>query len=203
MVNTDEVIGEYVILRKLTIKDAMITLKWRGMERARNLNAVNSDLKEQEIWIKNRPASELNFIIELKNKTPIGMLSLIDIDLVNKHAETGRFLIGNEGAAKGVPAAVEAMKLLYQLAFEKMGLVRIFGTIASENTLMIKWQKYLGMKEEGRMRRHYFIDGKWQDAVMMGLLVDEAHAYSMPRMNALIAAAKKAILNHYKGRYVD
>jgi hypothetical protein len=24
------------------------------------------------------------------------------------------------------------------------------------------------MKEEGRMRSHYFIDGKWQDAVVLG-----------------------------------
>jgi len=184
-------IGDYVNLRVLTVEDAMMTLKWRGMGRARNLNTVNSGLKEQEAWIKNRPASELNFIIELKNKTPIGMLSLIGIDLVNKHAETGRFLIGDEDAAKGLPAAVEAMKLLYLLAFEQLGLVRIFGTIASGNMLMIKWQKYLGMKEEGRMRNHYFIDGKWQDAVMMGLLVDEARAHSIPRMNALIAAAKK------------
>lgn len=186
-----EIIGEFVNLRILAVEDAMMTLRWRGMGRARNLNAVNSGLTEQEAWIKNRPASELNFIIEMKNKTPIGMLSLVGIDLVNKHAETGRFLIGDEDAAKGIPAAVEAMKLLYQLAFEQMGLVRIFGTIASGNTLMIKWQKYLGMKEEGRMRSHYFIDGKWQDAVMMGLLVDEAHAHSIPRMNALIAAAKK------------
>jgi len=186
-----EIIGEFVNLRILAVEDAMMTLRWRGMVRARNLNTVNSGLTEQEAWIKNRPSSELNFIIELKNKTPIGMLSLIGIDLVNKHAETGRFLIGNEDAAKGLPAAVEAMKLLYQLAFGQMGLVRIFGTIASENKLMIKWQKYLGMKEEGRMRRHYFIDGMWQDAVIMGLLVDEAHAHSIPRMNALIAAAKK------------
>lgn len=186
-----KIIGEFVNLRILTVEDAMMTLRWRGMGRARNLNAVHSGLTEQETWIKSRPASELNFIIEMKNKTPIGMLSLVGIDLVNKHAETGRFLIGDEDAAKGIPAAVEAMKLLYQLAFEQMGLVRIFGTIASGNTLMIKWQKYLGMKEEGRMRSHYFIDGKWQDAVMMGLLVDEAHAHSIPRMNALIAAAKK------------
>lgn len=110
---------------------------------------------------------------------------------MNKHAETGRFLIGDEEAAKGVPAAVEAMKLLYQLAFDQMDLERIFGTIASGNPLMIKWQKYLGMKEEGRMRSHYFIDGKWQDAVVLGLLAHEARTHSIPRMNALIASARR------------
>lgn len=184
-------VGEFINLRPLIVEDAALTLTWRKADRARHLNAVNSSLIEQEAWIGSRPASELNFIIEMKNACPIGMLSLIGVDLVNKHAETGRFLIGDEEAAKGVPAAVEAMKLLYQLAFDQMDLVRIFGTIASGNPLMIKWQKYLGMKEEGRMRSHYFIDGKWQDAVVLGLLADEARTHSIPRMNALIASARR------------
>ena len=183
-------VGEFINLRPLLAADAALTLAWRKADRARHLNAVNSSLIEQEEWIRSRPASELNFMIEMKNSCPIGMLSLIGVDLVNKHAETSRFLIGNEEAAKGIPAAVEAMKLLYQLAFDQMGLVRVFGTIASGNPLMIKWQKYLGMKEEGRMRSHYFIDEKWQDAVVLGLLADEARTYSIPRMNALIASAR-------------
>jgi len=188
MIDTS-LVGVFINLRPLVVDDAALTLTWRKADRARHLNAVNSSLTEQEEWIKNRPASELNFIIEMKNFCPIGMLSLIGVDLVNRHAETGRFLIGDEEVAKGVPAAVEAMKLLYQLAFDQMDLVRIFGTIASGNPLMIKWQKYLGMKEEGRMRSHYFIDGKWQDAVVLGLLADEARTQSIPRMNALIASA--------------
>lgn len=185
------IVGEYVNLRPIMVEDAALTLAWRKAERARNLNLVNSSLSEQEDWIRRRPASELNFIIETKNSIPIGMLSLVGIDLVNKHAESGRFLIGDDEAAKGIPAAVEAMKLLYELAFDRLGLMRIFGTIASGNPLMIKWQKYLGMIEEGRMRNHYFIDGKWQDAVVLGLLADEARTRSIPRMNALIAASRR------------
>ena len=189
--NNTILVGEFVNLRPLLVDDAALTLVWRKADRARQLNAVKSSVTEQEQWIKNRPASEFNFIIETKNSSPIGMISLIGVDLVNRHAETARFLIGNEEAARGVPAAVEAMKLLYHLAFDQMDLVRIFGTISSGNTLMIKWQKFLGMKEEGRMRSHYFIDGKWQDAVVMGLLADEAHLHSIPRMNALIASARR------------
>lgn len=183
--------GKFVNLRSLLIQDAALTLAWRKADRARHLNSVNSSLIEQEEWIRNRPASELNFIIELKDGRAIGMLSLVGINKINRHAETGRFLIGDEEAAKGVPAAVEAMKLLYEFAFEKLDLIRLHGTVASGNPLMVKWQKYLGMKEEGRMRSHYFIDGKWQDAVVLGLLADEARTHSFPRMNALIAAARR------------
>ena len=83
------------------------------------------------------------------------------------------------------------MKLLYELAFDELGLERVWGTVASDNRLMIKWQRYLGMKEEGRLRRHYLLNGEHQDAVCLGILADEYRAMARPRMEALIAAARR------------
>lgn len=186
-----KLIGDFVSLRNLHDDDAALTLGWRSSERASMLNAGANNLDEQLEWIKARPANEHNFIIQLINGLPVGMLSLVNINLVNRHAETARFLIGEEEATRGIPVAVEAMKLVYTFAFDELNLVRLFGTVASGNSLMIKWQKYLGMKEEGRMRNHYFIDGKWQDAIILGLLVDEYRTQSLPRMNALITTARR------------
>lgn len=184
--------GEFVNLRPLREQDAALTLRWRQAHRARFLNAGAETVEQQAAWIGSRPASELNYVIELKDERPIGMLSLVAIDTVNRRAESARFLIGEEEAAKGIPAAVEAMKLLYTLAFDRMELVRIHGTVASGNSLMVKWQRYLGMKEEGRLRRHYFVNGAWQDAVCLGLLEDEYRNEALPRMKALISAARLA-----------
>jgi len=175
----------------MRVDDAAITFGWRQAERARMLNAGAANVEQQASWIAGRPGSEYNYIIELNNGTPIGMLSLVGVDKTNRHAETGRFLIGEEEAAKGVPAAVEAMKLLYELAFDELKLVRVHGTVASENKLMLKWQKYLGMKEEGRLRQHYFIDGSWQDAVCLGLLEEEYRSVSLPRMAVLMKVGAK------------
>lgn len=155
------------------------------------LNAGATTIDEQVDWIISRPSNEYNFVIELSSGIPIGMLSLVGVNSINRHAETARFLIGEEEASRGVPVAVEAMKLIYAFAFDELKLVRLFGTVASGNSLMVKWQKYLGMKEEGRMRNHYFVDGKWQDAVVLGLLVDEYRIQSLPRMNSLISAARR------------
>lgn len=155
------------------------------------LNAGATTIRDQVSWIKSRPSNEYNFIIELNNGIRVGMLSLIGVNSTNRHAETARFLIGDEESARGIPVAVEAMKLLYTFAFYDLSLVRLFGTVAAGNSLMVKWQKYLGMKEEGRMRNHYYVDGRWQDAVILGLLVDEYRFESLPRMNALISAARR------------
>jgi RimJ/RimL family protein N-acetyltransferase len=184
--------GEFVTLRPLTVDDAAMTLHWRQSKRALNLNSGAQTVEQQSAWIASRPASEYNFVILLKSGTPVGTLSLVDVDKVNRRAETGRFLIGEEEAVKGIPAAVEAMKLLYELAFDQLGLQRIYGSVASDNHLMIKWQKFLGMKEEGRLRQHYFINGHFQDAVMLGLMADEYRQAALPRMKSFIAAGRQS-----------
>jgi diamine N-acetyltransferase len=120
------------------------------------------------------------------------MLSLVAVDHINRRAEPARFLIGEEELARGVPAAVEAMKLLYEFAFDTLKLRRMHGTIASDNKAMYKWQTYLGMKEEGRLREHYFINNHFQDAICVGLLEDEYRSLTLPRMQALIAAGRTA-----------
>lgn len=186
----EPIIGEYVNLRQLTLEDALITLTWRSSARAGLLNRGATTLQEQAKWIASRSNKEINFIIELKDKTPVGMLSLVDIDDANKRAESARFLIGDEKSVKGIPVAVESMKLLYELAFNTLSLERIYGTIASENTLMIKWQKYLGMKEEGRLRNHYFINNSFQDAVCLGILSKEFKEVALPKMKTLISMAR-------------
>jgi RimJ/RimL family protein N-acetyltransferase len=191
MFNNKKLIGRFINLRLLDIDDALLTFNWRSSQRASLINAGAKTINDQKEWIENRPKNEYNFIIELKDETPVGMLSLINLNHTNKNAETARFLIGNEESVKGLPAAVEAMKLIYGFAFDDLNLVRLYGTVASENSLMVKWQKYLGMKEEGRMRNHYFINENWQDAIVLGLLVDEYRAQSLPRMNALMSVSSR------------
>ena len=184
--------GEFVALRPLTVDDAAITHAWRHADRAAYLNQAAATVEDQARWIAGRPASELNYIIELVDGTPVGMLSLVAIDLEHRRAESARFLIGDEEAAKGTPVAVEAMKLLYEVAFDRLGLERIHGLIEARNHLMLKWQLYLGMKEEGRLRRHYLRDDEFVDAVTLGLLADEYRGVSLPKMNSLIALARGA-----------
>jgi len=186
----DVLTGEHVALRPLEPGDAELTLAWRRGPRARLLLDGAGTVEEQRAWIASRPPTERNFVIELRDGRPVGMLSLVDIDLVNRRAESGRFLIGDEEAVRGVPAAVEAMLLLYRLAFDELGLERIYGIVAEENRRMIKWQRYLGMQEEGRLRRHVRIDGRPCDVICLGLLAEEYRAQAEPRMRALIAAAK-------------
>jgi RimJ/RimL family protein N-acetyltransferase len=192
-----ELVGAFVRLRPLRVEDAEATHRWRSSDRARLLDGAAGSVEAQARWIAGRPASEYNWVIELvdspdEGARAIGMLSLVGIDLVNRRAESARFLIGEEEAARGVPAAVEAMKLLYELAFDALGLHRIHGIIAANNTRMIKWQLFLGMREEGRWRDHYFKNGAFVDCVLLGLLEDEYRRVTAPRMRALMQMGQPA-----------
>jgi len=183
--------GEFVRLRPIVVDDANITLSWRQSERANLLNDGAQTLDQQERWIAGRPASELNFIIELIDSTPVGMLSLIDVNHTHRRAEPSRFLIGESVLVKGIPAAVEAMLLLYRYAFDVLELQRLYGTVTEKNKLMYKWQRFLGMKEEGRLRNHLFLAGEFQDAICLGLTYEDYWKISLPKMNALIKAGKQ------------
>jgi diamine N-acetyltransferase len=186
-----ELYGEYVVLRPLRVEDAELTLAWRLSDRAGLLNRGATRVAAQAEWIASRPTSELNFMIELRSGQPVGMLSLVAIDEVNRRAEPARFLIGEPDAVGGLPVAVESMKLLYQLAFDQMKLNRVYAFIVADNPLMLKWHKFLGMKEEGRLRQHDFIAGRFRDAVCIGMLEDEFRTVALPRMNVLIAATNR------------
>jgi RimJ/RimL family protein N-acetyltransferase len=184
-----ELHGQYVVLRPLRVDDAELTLGWREGDRATLLNRGATSVAEQAAWIASRPITELNFVIQLRSGQPVGMLSLVNIDEANRRAEPARFLIGDADSVRGLPVAVEAMKLLYELAFDQMKLQRVYGTVVADNRLMIKWQKFLGMREEGRLRQHYFIAGRFHDAVCLGMMEDEYRAIALPRMNGLIGVA--------------
>lgn len=188
-----ELQGQYVVLRPLQVADAEMTLAWRLNDRAALLNRGATTVAEQAAWIAARPSSELNFVIELRSGKPVGMLSLVSIDEANRRAEPARFLIGEPEAVRGIPVAVEAMKLMYELVFDRMKLIRVHGTIVADNELMIKWQKFLGMKEEGRLRQHYFIGGQFRDAICMGMLEDEYRSVALPKMNALMGMASAGL----------
>jgi diamine N-acetyltransferase len=184
--------GTFVRLRPLRPDDAELTWSWRHSQRARFLNRGAPTVAAQREWIRTLPQSEFNFIIERTDGRAVGMVALLGIDLTNSHAETGRFLIGEPEAVRGIPAAVEAMMLIYDFAFNALQLVRVWGTIAGENRLMLKWQLFLGMREEGRLRCHYNLEGRLQDAVVLGMLAEEYRNCALPRMQSLVQAAGPA-----------
>ena len=49
------------------------------------------------------------------------------------------------------------------------------------------------MKEEGRMRKHYYINGRFQDAICFGLLINEYRNVTLTRLNNITGLLKTDI----------
>jgi len=194
-----ELNGLYVVLRPLRVEDAEVTLAWRQSDRAILMSRGATTVDEQVAWIASTPETEFNFVIQLHSGQTVGMLSLINIDETHRRAEPARFLIGEPDAVRGLPVAVEALKLLYELAFDRLGLNRVHGAVVAENQQMLKWHLYLGMKEEGRLRQHKYIAGRFHDIVCVGMLESEYRTVALPRMNALMRGGIHEQGTHQEG----
>jgi RimJ/RimL family protein N-acetyltransferase len=178
--------GRYVTLRPITPADATITQEWRTSGRAFLLNKGAQTVAEQEAWITSRPRSEIDWI-QVVDGWPVGMIALVDIDTTHRHAEAGHFLIGEPEIVKpyGTKIAAEATRLMYEYAFDVLGLHRIYGVLSAENEKMVTWNLYVGMVEEGRLRDHYFLNGHWQDGLILGLSEARYREVTIPQLKRL------------------
>lgn len=101
----------------------------------------------------------------------IGNVSLQSISFINRNAEYA-ILIGNRHHWRK-SVGWNASFAIIQHGFEKLNLERIYCGMAAGNLGMQRLALRLGMKEEGRRRKHLFLNGGWQDMVEYGVLRDD------------------------------
>lgn len=101
----------------------------------------------------------------------IGNISLQEISLINRHAEFAILLGDRRHWQRGVAKA--AGTCLVEHGFAKLNLERIYCGTAASNEGMRRLALALGFREEGRRRKHLFLDGQWVDVIDYGLLRSE------------------------------
>lgn len=101
----------------------------------------------------------------------IGNVSLQNISFINRNAEFA-ILIGNRKHWRKSVGLNASLALLHH-GFEKLNLERIYCGTAAANLGMQHLALRLGMLEEGRRRKHLFLDGAWQDMLEFGVLRED------------------------------
>lgn len=66
--------------------------------------------------------------------------------------------------------AVEASKMLIEYGFNTLNINKITSDVFPNNESIIKLLEKMGFKEEGRLKEHYFHQGKFKDVVIYSLL---------------------------------
>jgi len=133
--------------------------------------------REFEREISDPPKNKIEFAIEADGAF-IGRCGLYNIDLNARHAELGIGIGEREYWGRGYGR--EAVGLLLDYAFRLRNFRRVWLEVHSANERGIRAYRSCGFAEEGRMREHVYLDNRYLDNVIMGVLRGEWEGRAAP-----------------------
>ncbi len=116
------------------------------------------------------PRDKTDFAIEADGNF-IGHCGLFHIDETARHGELGITIGDKDYWGRGYGR--EAVSLLLDYAFRLRNLRRVWLEVHASNERAIRAYRSCGFVEEGRMREHIWLGGRYLDNVLMGVLRDE------------------------------
>jgi RimJ/RimL family protein N-acetyltransferase len=126
--------------------------------------------EEAAIWVSKISNHSHAWIIEYENKL-IGEIRLDNIDPQDRRASLAVGIYDPNLLGKGL--GYESIKLCLQHAFDELGLHRLSARVLASNGRAIHCYEKCGFRQEGREREAAFVGGKWEDDLIMGVLVQE------------------------------
>ena len=106
-----------------------------------------------------------------ENGAPAGFLTLTGLLGRHRRAAWGWYI--GEAAARGRGAGRAAQALGLDLAFNRLGLEKVWAEVLEDNAAALKAQAAAGFRREGYLREHVIKDGRRQDVVLLAILACE------------------------------
>jgi RimJ/RimL family protein N-acetyltransferase len=97
----------------------------------------------------------------------VGTATLAHVDLRHRRAEVGFAVVPRLWGRRIVS---RALLVLIAHAFEALDLHRLEADVDPENAASLRVLEKNGFRREGHLRERYTQDGRWHDAVLLGLL---------------------------------
>jgi len=148
--------------------------------------------KSVEDWLEDlRKSNGLNRVVYgIKIKTnAIGVVSLHDIDFVNRNAMFGIYVAEKQQKDKG--AGTRAIILILDFAFNAMGLNRVGLEVLKSNKNAIHLYNKMGFVREGTKRNAFFTDGSFVDVEVMSILKSEFYIDKKNTENRLVFSSEQ------------
>ena len=118
------------------------------------------------------PPASVNFAVaRIADDMLLGYVALIELDWVNRTAETASYLLGEE--VRGLGYGTEAKMLLLEYAFDRIHLHVIQSWVRSTNTRSAAALEKQGYRLAGRRYWKGFQAGDYVDHLIFDLLRDE------------------------------
>lgn len=163
-----------VRLRAVRRDDSQLLFDWINDRELRLFNAPYRPISEpeHERWLNNvltRHTDLIFFIIERTDTSEaVGTCQLLRIDHLHRNAEL-QIRIGPANS-RGLGLGQEALKRLCDIGFRDLNLHRIQLYVFASNARAINAYVKSGFVEEGLLRDAVFLDGRFEDVVLMARL---------------------------------
>jgi diamine N-acetyltransferase len=112
---------------------------------------------------------ERRFVIEADGERA-GVVELVEIDYIHRGAEF-QIIVHPGFQGRGYARAATVAALDY--AFAVLNLHKVYLVVAVENPKAIHIYEKVGFATEGELREEFFADGRYRNALRMGILQNE------------------------------
>ncbi|MCU0425373.1 MAG: GNAT family N-acetyltransferase [Candidatus Kapabacteria bacterium] len=172
--------GKTIILKALSENDVLQSgwYGWFNSEEATEFvqqryfpNTLQKQLEFYRSGIANSSTKIQLGIVPNGMDTIVGVVSLSNIDFLNRKAEFG-IMIG-DNASRGKGYGTEACLLLVKHGFERLSLNKIYLGVHAEHTAAIRSYEKVGFVQEGRLRQEMLTNGRYVDTVVMSILAED------------------------------
>lgn len=158
-------------LRKLNYKDIDGILSWMHDDSincffANNFKDFTRDDVQKFIDSCATDTQNLHYACVDDSDKYLGTVSLKNIDHKNKNAE---YAVSFCKFAQGTGAAKFATEEIVNIAFNDLGLEKVYINVLAENLRANNFYKKMGFTFEGTFKRHIFVNGELKDLNWYGV----------------------------------
>lgn len=163
-------------LRLLRDSDLETVMRWRMSPEVTRYMYTDPvlTLEGQRRWFQQvrHSGRDLVWVIELlAGDRPVGLLSLSDIDRVQRRCAWAYYLGETDVRGAGLARSLEMN--ICALVFEGLELNKLWCEVLAFNDRVVALHEKFGSRVEGVLRQHICKNGEYHDVVRMGLLRQE------------------------------
>lgn len=150
---------------------------WRNSDSVKKYMFNDHTISEEEHcrWIESLRGSQrsISFII-IADKSPVGLVSIVNINPNHLTAEWGFYIYDTSMRGKGIGSLV--LYKILEYAFDVLNIEKLNCEALENNPDVIRLYKKFGFLEEGIRRKMILKNGVRLDVVALGMLKEEWYA---------------------------
>lgn len=196
-----------VLFRAFEESDADLIYKWMNDDELKKLSVgLNRRMCKDEAleWVRSRMHHnnyQVYWAICTKDTGKmIGYTFLTNIHYINRSAEFGGLVIGDKEYQDGF-AWIESYLFVYEYAFERLGLNRVWGYALVEHQTSRSIANVMFASVEGILRKAVFKNGSYHDMTIGSLLSEEYFEHKANgdySINRIIRRLREKVKNNRK-----